>query len=289
MSANTLFILINFIFECKQKHSTVSFLLKCRIRDKMASYVEERLCTVKNWVVALVLFITYVLMHVTSIFLAPALVFYFTGKGFDEAEAISHGFAWTLFSVNLVAAVIFVIILLKNKKFLPSFKGKPAPFGRVLSWGILGFFLALGGQLIAAAIETSLFGVPAGSENTEVLSNIAKTSPIIIFSMVLFAPFLEEIVFRRILFAGLYPKTNFWIAAIVSAIIFAVVHNELQHTLMYLMPGLAFAFVYYKTKRLITPMISHFLMNGFVTVVQLNADKLMQLQDMQQSIISFLQ
>ena len=57
------------------------------------------------------------------------------------------------------------------------------------------------------------------------LANIAKISPIIIVSIVIFAPLLEEIIFRRVLFGGLYSKTNFWIAALVSAVVFAVVHN----------------------------------------------------------------
>ena len=127
--------------------------------------MEERLCTVKNWVVALILFITYVLMQIASIFLAPVLVFYFSEKGLPQVEALSHGFAWTLFTVNTIAAIIFVIILLKNKKFIPVFKGKPAHMGNVLLWGIIGFFLAMAGQILGAAIE-SMFGVEAGSENT---------------------------------------------------------------------------------------------------------------------------
>ncbi|WP_233201621.1 MULTISPECIES: CPBP family intramembrane glutamic endopeptidase [unclassified Sporosarcina] len=242
----------------------------------------------KNWVVALMIFMSYVLLQITSIFLAPELIVYFTGKDLSKIEAVSQGFAWTLFITQGIAALIIAVILLRNKKFLPVFKGKPSGFGSVLLWGVLGFFLAMAGQIVGAAIE-SVFGVATGSENTELLSNISKTAPIIIFAMVLFAPFLEEVVFRRIIFGGLYTKTNFWVAAIVSAIVFAAVHNELQHLLMYLMPGLAFAFVYYKTKRLLTPMIAHFLMNSFVTVVQWNADKLQQLQDMQQSIITLLQ
>ncbi|PIC67478.1 CPBP family intramembrane metalloprotease [Sporosarcina sp. P21c] len=250
--------------------------------------MKERLCTVKNWVVALMIFMSYVLLQIASIFLAPELIVYFTGKGLSKVEAVSQGFAWTLFITQGVAALIIAAFLLRNKKFLPVFKGKPSGFGSVLLWGVLGFFLAMAGQIVGAAIE-SVFGVTAGSENTELLSNISKTAPIIIFAMVLFAPFLEEVVFRRIIFGGLYTKTNFWVAAIVSAIVFAAVHGELQHLLMYLMPGLAFAFVYYKTKRLLTPMIAHFLMNSFVTVVQWNADKLQQLQDMQQSIVLFLQ
>lgn len=56
---------------------------------------------------------------------------------------------------------------------------------------------------------------------------------------------------------------------------------------MYLMPGLVFSYLYYRTKRLLAPMIAHFLMNGFVAVVQLNIDKIQQLQDMKQAIILF--
>ncbi|ARD47994.1 CPBP family intramembrane glutamic endopeptidase [Sporosarcina sp. P33] len=242
----------------------------------------------KKWVVALMIFMTYVLLQIGSIFLAPELIAYFTGKDLSKIDAVSQGFAWTLFITQGIASLLIAVMLLRNKRFIPVFKGKPSGFGGILLWGVLGFFLAMAGQIIGAAVE-SAFGVTAGSENTEMLSNIAKTAPIIIFAMVLFAPFLEEVVFRRIIFGGLYTKTNFWVAAIVSAIVFAAVHNELQHLLMYLMPGLAFAFVYYKTKRLLTPMIAHFLMNSFVTAVQWNADKLQQLQDMQQSIVLFLQ
>lgn len=240
----------------------------------------------KNWIVALLIFVTYVLLQISSIFLAPELLVYFTGKGLERPEALLQGLAWTLFITQGIAAVIIAGILLRNKKFFRVFKGKPAGAGSVILWGILGFFLAMAGQVIGAGIESS-FGVKMGSENTEMLANIAKTAPIIIFAMVLFAPFLEEIVFRRIIFGGLYTKTNFWIAAFVSAVVFAAVHGELQHILMYFLPGLAFAFVYYKTKRLLTPMISHFIMNSFVTVVQFNADKLMELQDMKQNFINF--
>ena len=49
---------------------------------------------------------------------------------------------------------------------------------------------------------------------------------------------MEEIVFRRVLFGGIYTKSNFWVAAILSGFIFAVVHGELEHTLIYMAPGI---------------------------------------------------
>ena len=226
-------------------------------------------------------------MQVCSIFVAEGFTMMFNGNAdLTEKEATFKGFAWSLFIVNTVAAILFLLLLTPNKKFFTVFKGKKASVGNTILWGFLGFILAMGGQMLAAAIEHA-FGVKPGSENTALLADIAKTSPIVIISIVLFAPFLEEIIFRRVIFGGIYLKTNFWIAAVLSAVVFAAVHNELEHLLLYMMPALVFAYVYYRTKRLITPMISHLLMNGFVVIAQLNYEKLQRLQDMKQGIILF--
>lgn len=231
---------------------------------------------------------TYVIMHLSSIFvLEPVTNYFVKDPNLSEKEVTFYGFAWTLFLTNLAAAIIFVILVLQKKDFFKVFKGKPASIGMTVVWGFAGFFLAIFGQILAAVIEKYLLGIEPGSDNTALLSEVMTISPIIIISMVIFAPFLEEIIFRRVLFGGLYNKTNFWIAAIVSAVIFSVVHNELEHTLVYMAPAFAFAFVYYKSKRLLAPMIGHFLVNGYVVVIQLNYDKIMELQDLKNSIFIF--
>jgi len=243
----------------------------------------------KNWKVSIYLVLTYIAMQIGSIYLGKLLIGYFQSRpGLSDQEAVFNGFAWSLFTVNLIASALFLLFIIPNKKYLKIFTGKKASIGNTFLWGFLGFFLALGGQMLATTIETAM-GVELGSENTAVLSEIARLSPIMLISMVLFAPFLEEIVFRRVIFGGVFQKTNFWIAAIVSGLIFAVVHNELEHLLMYLMPGLVFSYLYYRTKRLLAPMIAHFLMNGFVAVVQLNSDKIQKFLDMKQAFIIFLQ
>lgn len=244
----------------------------------------------KNWKIYLALIITYILMHITSIFLPIPLLGYFSGnEAMTQQEVQIHSIAWSLFLTNLGAALVFFFIIRRKKGFFKVFDGKRASLGSTILWGVLAFFMALFGQMLAGVIEMALFGTEAGSENTAMLANIAKISPIIIVSIVIFAPLLEEIIFRRVLFGGLYSKTNFWIAALLSAVIFAVVHNELEHTLVYMAPALAFSFVYYKTKRLLAPMIGHFLMNGFVVIIQLNYDKIMELQKLQEAFIAFFQ
>lgn len=244
----------------------------------------------KNWKIYTILVFTYMLMHISSVFVLEHVTNYFSNNPLLSEEEIKfHGFAWTLFLTNVCAAILFIIIIPRKKNFFKVFQGKPATISTTILWGIVAFFLALFGQMIAGLIETVLFGVEPGSDNTAVLSSIAKVSPIIIISMVIFAPILEEIIFRRVLFGGIYRLTNFWTAAFLSALVFALVHNELEHTLVYMAPALAFSFVYYKSKRLLAPIIGHFLMNGFVVIIQLNYDKIMELQKLYQSVLFFLQ
>lgn len=228
-------------------------------------------------------------MQIGSVLLLSPLIQFFNGnESLTLQDAKFHAAAWALFSTNLVAAIIFALLILPNKKFMKVFKGQPASIGNTVLWGFIGFLLALFGQMAAGMIESALFGIEAGSENTAFLSDIAKVSPIIIVSMVIFAPLLEEILFRRVLFGGLYQKTNFIVAALVSAIVFAAVHGELEHLLIYMAPAIVFSYTYYRTKRLLAPMISHLLMNGFVVIIQLNYDKIMELQkDLAPTIISF--
>lgn len=229
-------------------------------------------------------------MHTGSVLLLKPLIQFFNGnESITVQEAKYHAAAWSLFLTNLIAAIVFALIILPNKKFMHVFKGKSATLGITILWGFIGFFLALFGQMAAGVIESELFGIEAGSANTELLSDIAKVSPIIIISMVIFAPLLEEIIFRRVLFGGLYQKTNFIIAALVSAVVFAAVHGELQHLLIYMAPAVIFSYTYYRTKRLLAPMISHLLMNGFVVIIQLNYDKIIEFQEkFAPTIISFL-
>lgn len=227
-------------------------------------------------------------MQIGSIFVVIPFTQYFLGDTtLTEQEAKYHAVSWSLFTVNLLAAIVFYLLIYRKKNFFKVFDGKPATIGMTIVWGIISFFLALFGQMVAGMIEMALFGIQPGSDNTAFLSEIAKVSPIIIISIVIFAPLLEEMIFRRVLFGGLYRKTNFFIAAFISALVFAVVHNEIEHTLIYMAPALVFSFVYYKTKRLLAPIIGHLMMNGFVVIVQLNQDKIMELRKLQQSIITF--
>ncbi|SDN74230.1 hypothetical protein SAMN05518871_107106 [Psychrobacillus sp. OK028] len=212
--------------------------------------------------------IVYCIMQLSGAVLMPILPFlynFFETRGVEDPALNISG--WWVFLSMAIATLITLLIIRKDNTYLKPLKGKSTPTLQTIGWGIVGFFLVLFGQGFAASIELK-FGVDPGSENTTQFIEIAQAVPFAIFSIVIFAPILEELIFRRIIFGTLLPKTNFFVAASVSAIVFAIIHFDFTHILLYAVSGFIFSFIYYKTKRIIASIISHMLLNGFVVLVQ---------------------
>src|SRR5690606_4383812 len=192
--------------------------------------------------------------------------------GMSEQDKLIKLSAWWSTISFAVAFIVSFILISRNKQFWDVFKGEKASIGASIGWGIIGFFLVFLGQTIGAYIELAL-GIDMGSENTEAIMSVTKVAPIMIIATVFLGPVLEELVFRRVIFGSIIQNYNFWIASIISAIVFAAIHMDFTHILLYIICGMIFVFLYHKTKRLLTPIIAHVLLNGFVTFIQMNADK----------------
>lgn len=201
--------------------------------------------------------------------LKNALLTLFSGTPDEQLIKLS---GWWSTASFMVAVVVSFILIAKNKSFWNVFSGEKMPLGKSIGWGVIGFFLVFLGQSIGAYIEFAL-GIEVGSENTKSIMEVTKVAPIMIIAIVFLGPVLEELVFRRVIFGSIIQNYNFWIASIVSAVVFAAIHMDFTHILLYTICGMIFAFLYHKTKRLITPIIAHVLLNGFVTFLQMNADK----------------
>lgn len=193
-------------------------------------------------------------------------------SGISEQDKLIKLSAWWSTISFAVAFIVSFILISRNKQFWEVFKGEKASIGASVGWGVIGFFLVFLGQTIGAYIELAL-GIDMGSENTEAIMDVTKVAPIMIIATVFLGPILEELVFRRVIFGSIIQNYNFWIASIISAIVFAAIHMDFTHILLYTICGMIFAFLYHKTKRLLTPIIAHVLLNGFVTFIQMNADK----------------
>jgi membrane protease YdiL (CAAX protease family) len=83
------------------------------------------------------------------------------------------------------------------------------------------------------------------------------------------APVVEEIIFRGLLFAGLFSRWGFWPGALGSSIVFASVHGyELEGSISVLTTGIFLCWLYARTGRLWAPMLAHGILNAIVVLPQ---------------------
>lgn len=233
----------------------------------------ERVLILKSKKTALYILLLYIAMQLSSfLFLRP--FFHFIQGRHPEMkkhELLLTTQGWYIFLSMGICLVIFLLIISRDKNFWKVYKGNKASIPTSILWGILGFFMVFFGQSIGAMIEGSL-GIKQGSENTATLVSISDVAPITIIAIVFIGPILEEVVFRRVIYGSLVQTTNFFVAALVSSIVFALIHLDFSHIILYAISGFIFAFLYHKTKRIITSIIAHMMLNGFVTIFQLYSE-----------------
>lgn len=204
--------------------------------------------------------------------------------GVDEQQIFG---IWTVFS--FIVGFIIILFLLRQDMRERRLVRDRSTRSEAIVWSIAGIFMAFAAQYIAAIIEITVFGIEPGSENTEVIVELAKITPAVMIVVAIIGPILEEIIFRMIIFGSLYKRFNFWIAAIISSVIFAAVHMDFEHLLVYTAMGVVFAFLYVKTKRIIVPIMAHVALNSFVMIVQVVfGDKLLELQRKLEEMEAFI-
>ncbi|MGG1398185.1 type II CAAX endopeptidase family protein [Bacillus salipaludis] len=208
-----------------------------------------------------IILIVYIAMQFSSLAGVPLLMYGFKLYGLSGRLAVP---VWLVISFSL-ALIITLIILRKEMRNNRNERG--TSLGLSIIWAFFGVFLALFAQAIAANIER-LIGIEMGSENTKDIIHIIEEFPLAILVSSIFGPILEEIVFRKILFGTLHKRFNFFISAIISSVIFALAHMELEHILLYSAMGFTFAFLYVKTKHILVPIFAHVTMNTMVVIVQ---------------------
>ncbi|AQQ52160.1 CPBP family intramembrane glutamic endopeptidase [Planococcus lenghuensis] len=222
---------------------------------------------------ALYVLLVYFIAQLSGIFLIIPLHNYFLGQELSAEAARFAAAGWVTFITFGLGLLVIIFLIFRDKRFFDIWQGKESSIWAAIGWGVLGFFLLLVGQSLAAIIEVA-FGIEPGSENTASIAMVAAAAPIMIIAVVLFGPILEELIFRRVIFGSLNQTMNFWLATAISALAFAAVHMEFVHLLLYFTTGLILAFLYQKTKRLLTPIIAHVLLNSYVMLIQLNIDRI---------------
>ena len=92
-------------------------------------------------------------------------------------------------------------------------------------------------------------------------------APVLGYAYILIiAPIFEEVVYRGIFYSGLRKHgDNFWISAVTSALLFAIMHFNVVQGVNAFVLGLLAAFIYEQTQSLIAPIVFHIINNVYVT------------------------
>ncbi|WP_078543030.1 CPBP family intramembrane glutamic endopeptidase [Litchfieldia alkalitelluris] len=235
--------------------------------------------------------LTYILMQISSLIGVPILLKLniVTGENTREAITLASTY-WIIISFTL--GLIITLLLMRRDLAVNDRSIERSPLGATIGWSIGGIFLAMLAQGIAANIEVQLFGVDPGSENTQQIMDLVRMTPFLIIVVSVIGPILEEIIFRKIVFGTLYKRFNFFISALLSSVLFAAVHMEFEHILLYSAMGFTFAFLYVKTKRIIVPIFAHVAMNTLVVVIQTvfaeDIERILEEAEQLQGFISWL-
>lgn len=84
----------------------------------------------------------------------------------------------------------------------------------------------------------------------------------------------EELLFRGIILKGLLNKFKPWIAIIISAFLFMLMHGSLQQTIYQFILGLVFGAIAYASGSIIYSIITHFFNNALVLILSYFAPSL---------------
>lgn len=188
-------------------------------------------------------------------------------------DAMTNGRLLVRGYVNLIVDIVVTGIILaltrdEWKKIL-KFTGKGLDtFCSWFIWSFCGLVVVLIGEFTVEWIISKFVAFNPISQNTNSIVDMIHIVPLFLVATVLLGPIIEEVIFRKIIFGTLIQKYNFWFSSIISSLCFAIVHGELTHMPIYVIMGLVTSYLYYKTGRIIVPIMTHVLVN-YVTVMNL--------------------
>ncbi|ADU28654.1 CPBP family intramembrane glutamic endopeptidase [Evansella cellulosilytica] len=212
----------------------------------------------RYWIILL----SFIIMHLSLSFVTLPLLLRF--GSFESESALLGTAVFITFTIGFFVILALTVTANRDEEFTRN----KADIPDTILWSFLGIFMVYIAQIVAGLIQMYVFGIEPGSENTEQLVGFATAVPLLIIVFSVFVPIMEEIVFRKIIFGSLFKRYGFWIAALLSGVIFAIVHMDFKHLLVYLLGGIVLAYLYVKTKRIIVPIIAHVGINSFVMIVQ---------------------
>lgn len=221
-----------------------------------------------------------------------------TSQYYDEAAYKMYESYLTGYLNFVVFAVIFVGLILLYKKSLlqdlKELKAKPFKILKLAGLGFVGMYVA---NFFVSVIVMLFFGDDFVSTNQNSLIDLFNAGGdiriLLVIFTVIFAPIVEELLFRKSLFN--FFKKDSGVAIIVSALIFAGIHvisptfaallgwvtnenefslvfKELLYIIVYLAPAFVLSFVYSMSEKNLLPCILMHMAQNLLSVIVMFLD-----------------
>lgn len=189
-----------------------------------------------------------------------------------DTNAISLNIKIT-YSIIFNILIMAIIILIFNKSLKNEYKdflkNHKQYYKDYFKYYLISLIIMMFSNMLIAIISN---GSTAG--NQEAIDELFKISPIYIyFASVIYAPVVEELVFRKGI-RNIIP--NGFLFILVSGFVFGGLHvignieawYDLLYLIPYSVPGLTFAYILYKTNNIFVSMGLHFMHNGILIALQ---------------------
>lgn len=189
------------------------------------------------------------------------------GEGYQATlqAASTGGNAILTALVSAFSSVITLIIFLKTK-------WTPLTRGYLLSkpWGTLLWVALFSlGTIIPLSFLYEQLGIEMDENTQQIITSMMK-EPWGYVAVGILAPLAEEVVFRGAILRtllGIMSKKNHWVAIMISAAIFGLVHANLAQFINALLMGLLLGWMYYRTGSLVPGILLHWVNNTMAYVL----------------------
>ena len=172
----------------------------------------------------------------------------------------------TLISNILALAIIWLFFKIRKKKLSGEIQLNKCPVKSVLAAGLFGIGF---GVVLNVLISIIPFSESMQNSFTDSYSALSAGNAVISFiSVAILAPIVEEVFFRGLIYTRLKAGMNKIAAAVISSLLFGVMHGEIIWMLIGFMSGLALVWIFEKTRSLLGCITVHIANN---TLSQLTA------------------
>ena len=210
------------------------------------------------------------------IFVVVQIVVKYAGAGIWSAvkgdgymatiQSMSTGSNPILLALTTVFSNVITLIIFLKTKWTPLTRDylKSKPWGALL-WVAL-FTL---GTLIPLEFTYEHLGIEMDANTERIFSSLMK-EPWGYVAIGILAPLAEEIVFRGAVLRtllGMVNKKNHWVAIMISAAFFGVVHGNVAQFVNALLMGLLLGWMYYRTKSLVPGILMHWVNNTMAYIL----------------------